>query len=328
MARVTAGGLVAVSIGMAVHSSIPAWRPALAHVLLDAPAGILLAAPSSAKHSGPPGSDPDIDPYRGLGTWIDLYDSSWKHPGVAVRAMRRRGVRTLYLETSNFSRPSAFVHPDRVAEFLDAARRWGISVVAWYLPGLVHLRRDYRRSMAAIRFTTEKGNGFSSFAMDIEAANVRKPRFRTARLLRLSRWVRHAAGTSYPLGAIIPSPRRLQTDPTYWPVFPYARLGGVYDVFLPMTYFTFRVHGREGATWYTAGNVRIIRRQIGDRNVPVHVIGGIGGDATQGETAGFVHAVRERHALGASYYTFPLTRPKDWTALSRIEPQNGGGPSG
>jgi hypothetical protein len=323
MARVTAGGLVAVSIGMAMHTSITAWRPAFAHLAPDAPAAVLLAPPTPPRHAPEAERDPDIDPYRGLGTWIDIYDSSWKHPGAAVRAMRHRGVRTLYLETSNFSRPSAFVYPDRVAAFLDAAHRWGVSVVAWYLPGLVHLRRDYRRSIAAIRYTTPRGNGFSSFAMDIEASNVRKPRFRTARLLRLSRWLRHASGPSYPLGAIIPSPRRLQTDPTYWPVFPYARLEHVYDVFLPMTYFTFRVHGREGATWYTAGNVRIVRRQTGDRNVPVHVIGGIGGDATQGETAGFVHAVRERHALGGSYYTFPLTRPKDWTALSRIEPQIG-----
>jgi hypothetical protein len=234
--------------------------------------------------------------------------------------MRTRGVRTLYLETSNFSRPSAFVYPAQVVAFLDAAERNGISVVAWYLPGLVDLRRDYRRSMAAIRMTTNGGASFSSFAMDIEAAAVHDPRRRTARLLRLSDQIRRTLGGSYPLGAIIPSPRRLETDPTYWPAFPYARLKRAYDVFLPMTYFTYWVRGRIAATSFTASNVRIIRRQTGDPAVPVHVIGGIGGDATRGETAGFVRAVNERHAIGASYYTFPLTTRVDWSVLSRIGP--------
>jgi hypothetical protein len=28
--------------------------------------------------------------------------------------------------------------------------------------------------------------------------------------------------------------------------------------------------------------------------------------------------VRERHAIGASYYTFPLIRSGDWRSLSKI----------
>jgi hypothetical protein len=277
-------------------------------------------APATAARSG--SSIADVEPYRGLGTWVDLYDRAWEHPGTAVRRMRARGVRTLYLETSNFSRPSAFVYPDGVARFLDAARRHGIDVVAWYLPGLVDPDRDYRRSMAAIRLRTANGGSFSSFALDIEAPDVRDPHHRTARLLRLSARIRRSLDDpTYPLGAIIPSPRRLQTDPSYWPVFPYARLERSYDVFLPMTYFTWRVHGRAGARWYTTGNIRIIRRQTGDRTVPIHVIGGIGGAATRGETAGFVSAVRERDVIGASYYTFPITSDDDWAALSKIQQQ-------
>ena len=41
--------------------------------------------------------------YRGLGTWVDLYDAkAWDHPASAVSDMRAHGVRTLYLETSNY----------------------------------------------------------------------------------------------------------------------------------------------------------------------------------------------------------------------------------
>jgi hypothetical protein len=259
-----------------------------------------------------------LDVYRGLGTWVDIYDVAWKHPGTAVRRMRSRGVETLYLETSNFSRGRMMVFPDGVRRFLDAAHRNGIAVVAWYLPGLRDLDLDVRRSLGAILYRTPLGNAFDSFALDIESDEVGRPVRRTKRLLLLSARLREAVGPGYALGAIIPSPRRLQADALYWPHFPYQRLADVYDVFLPMTYFTFRVTGRFGARWYTAGNIDIIRQQTGDWSVPIHVIGGIGGDATKAETAGFVDAVRGRRAIGGSYYTFPITRPADWSKLERL----------
>src|SRR5919206_2544310 len=63
----------------------------------------------------------DVQPYRGLGTWVDIFDSSYKHPGAAVRSMAAKGVRTLYLETSNYRHNRPFVHRGKVARFLDAA---------------------------------------------------------------------------------------------------------------------------------------------------------------------------------------------------------------
>jgi hypothetical protein len=264
------------------------------------------------------GGRASLEVYRGLGTWIDLYDVAWRHPGTAIQRMRFRGVETLYLETSNFSRGRMMVFPDGVRRFLDAAHRNGVTVVAWYLPGLRDLALDVQRSLGAIRYRTPLGNAFDSFALDIESDAVARPVHRTRRLLSLSGRLRAAVGSSYALGAIIPSPRRLQADVLYWPHFPYQRLADVYDVFLPMTYFTFRVSGRFGARWYTAGNIDIVRQETGDRSVPIHVIGGIGGDATKAETAGFVDAVRGRRAIGGSYYTFPITRPDDWSKLERL----------
>ncbi|TMK63559.1 MAG: hypothetical protein E6G52_07625 [Actinobacteria bacterium] len=306
------------------------WMFAATHL---APAGI---GPTAAKPVGrllglppeptstvpnpttPSGGRASLDVYRGLGTWIDIYDVAWRHPGTAIRRMRARGVETLYLETSNFSRGRMMVFPDGLRRFLDAAHRNGISVVAWYLPGLRDLALDVHRSLGAIRYRTPLGNAFDSFALDIESDAVARPVHRTRRLLSLSARLRAAVDPGYALGAIIPSPRRLQADVLYWPHFPYQRLADVYDVFLPMTYFTFRVSGRFGARWYTAGNIDIIRQQTGDWSVPIHVIGGIGGDATEAETAGFVDAVRGRRAIGGSYYTFPITRPGDWSKLERL----------
>ena len=257
--------------------------------------------------------------YRGLGTWIDIYDDAWDHPGVSVRDMAAAGVRTLYLQTSNFSRRSPFVHhPAGVAAFVDAAERNGIRTVAWYLPGFRDLELDLKRSLAAIGFETSGGNSFDSFAMDIESPEVVRPSVRTRRTMQLSERIRRIVGQRYPLGAIIPSPLRMEVDHGYWPGFPYRGLARVYDVILPMTYFTYRVNGPDGAHAYTAGNIDIIRRQTGNKSVPIHVIGGIGGDATEAETAGFVDAVRGRRAIGGSYYTFPITRPADWSKLERL----------
>jgi len=282
------------------------------------PVGWLQRLPPESAETHPTtvaGGRASLEVYRGLGTWIDIYDVAWRHPGTAIRRMQARGVETLYLETSNFSRGRMMVFPDGVRRFLDAAHRNTISVVAWYFPGLRDLALDVHRSLGAIRYRTPLGNGFDSFALDIESDAVGRPVRRTRRLLSLSERLRAAVGPGYALGAIIPSPRRLQDDVLYWPHFPYQRLTDVYDVFLPMTYFTFRVTGRSGARWYTAGNIDIIRRQTGNRSVPIHVIGG---DATEAETAGIAEAVRSRGAIGGSYYTFPITRPADWSKLERL----------
>ncbi|HSJ50893.1 MAG TPA: hypothetical protein VLA90_06345 [Actinomycetota bacterium] len=276
--------------------------------------------PGGAGGAGAVGPEVYPDPFRGLGTWIDIYDvRAWRHPERSVRAMRDRGVRTIYLQTSNFSRGRQFVHLEGVDRFLDAAPRRGITVVAWYLPGLRDLETDLKRSLAAIGRTTANGNRFGGFALDIESAVVENHEHRTRRLIGLSERLRRIAGPHYRLGAIVPSPRRLRTDRTYWPSFPYRELADMYDAFLPMTYFTYRVSGREGAAWYTSKNIRILRQETAGLRVPIHVIGGIASHATAAETRGFVDAVRSHEVAGASYYTFPMIRSDQWSELAVIE---------
>jgi hypothetical protein len=265
------------------------------------------------------GPSASIEAYRGLGTWIDIYDdSAWADPAGTVAAMKAHGVRTLYLETSNFHRGKAFVFPDGVRAFVDAAHTEGVAIVAWYLPGFRDIALDLRRSMTAIRYRTPSGNAFDSFALDIESPEVSDPAVRTQRLLRLSQQIRDAVGSDYPLGAIIASPLEMRKNPSYWPGFPYTQLAQLYEVFLPMTYFTGRVSGEEGAHRYATGNIHIIREETGVPTVPIHVIGGIAGAATQVETRGFVHAVRENGIIGASFYTFPTVTEREWRELANI----------
>jgi hypothetical protein len=259
------------------------------------------------------------NPYDGLGTWIDIYDDvAWADPWATVAAMRAVGVRTIYLQTSNFNRGQPFVHAEGVVRFLDAAAANDLEVVAWYLPGFRDVRTDLKRALAAIRFTTPGGSRFDSFALDIESPEVADPAARTRRLLGLSNHLRRMVGPDYRLGAIVPSPRRVRTDPSYWSAFPYRQVAELYDVFLPMTYFTYRVAGRDGAAWYTAKNILILRQETAGLQVPIHVIGGIASDATAQETRGFVDTIRTRDVIGASYYTFPMIRDDQWRALRSI----------
>lgn len=291
-------------------------------------AGLVLAACSQPSRAGQarlpklpaPRTGYDVTAYRGLGTWIDIFDKGWSTPAKTVRRMKARGVRTLYIETTNYSHKGGgtFVYPDATAAFIDAAHKYGVRIVGWYLPGLKNVKMDAQRSIAAIRYRTPAGNGFDSFAMDIEAAEVKSLAKRNARLLRLSAQVRAAVGQSYPMGAIIPSPYGIEHAGGYWPNFPYAQLRSFYDVYLPMAYFTWRVKGQDRAHWYIQQCVGILRAKSGSPTFPIHMIGGIADDATVAETKGFVQAVRESGLLGASYYTFPRTSASEWTVLDRV----------
>ena len=306
-------------VGTAGHDPAPPEASRLDRVI-EGPARGSSTPAAGSSPSADGGSSAGTAPYMGLGTWIDIYDTVvWEHPVHEVRAMAAHGIRTIYLQTSNYNRNRPFVHADGVEAIVDAAHRRGLEVVAWYLPGFLDLRTDLRRTVRSIRFETARGNQFDSFALDIESPEVSRASLRTARLLRLSAAIRRQAGAGYPLGAIVASPDRLvRADPHFWPGFPWRRLADIYDVFLPMTYYTYLVQGPRAAARYTAQNVRIIRQQTAGLKVPIHVVGGISFDATGPETQGFVDTVLDRDVIGASYYTFPGITLDQWKALRTL----------
>jgi hypothetical protein len=273
---------------------------------------VLLAAPGAS------GATPRHSAYAGLGTWFDIYSPGWGTPEREVAAMARDGVKTLYIQTGNYSQSGALVHPRKLGRFIDAAHADGLKIVAWYLPAFTNPAQDLRRSLAAIRFRSAKGERFDSFALDIEASLVSSARLRTERLLQLSAKLRKAVGRRYRLGAIIPSPLGFRHHPNYWPHFPFRRLARDYDVLLPMAYATdAHVRGTKATRAYDLTDMSLIRTKTGDPHVPIHLIGGIANRMGAKETAGFLQAVAAGRPLGYSLYDFPLTSAARWKALTQ-----------
>jgi hypothetical protein len=285
-----------------------------ARLLLAAVLSAVLVAPAA----GASVSSRRPNSYAGLGTWVDIYAaSSWAAPERAVAAMARDGVRTLYLQTGNYSQPSGLGRPHALGRFIDAAHAAGLRVVAWYLPSFDNPAQDARRALAAIRFRTANGERFDSFALDIEAGFVKPVALRNQRLLQLSARLRAAVGRAYALGAIIPSPVGMRRHPAYWPRFPYRPLARLYNVFLPMAYFTDAgVHGSQPTRAYLASGIATIRTRTGNPREPIHLIGGISGSMGAKETAGFMQAVADCAPMGYSLYEFPITSRATWTALN------------
>src|SRR6266511_3309468 len=131
-----------------------------AGLTLAAVAGIRAAAKDS-------GARPSVLADRGLGTWVDIYDAAlWNDPPAAVQTMQADGIRTIYLQSSNFSHAD-IEFPTRFGEFIDAAHAAGMRVVAWYLPSLAHLNVYLSESMAVIAYRSSPRSGVGACALEI-----------------------------------------------------------------------------------------------------------------------------------------------------------------
>ena len=257
--------------------------------------------------------------YRGLGTWVDMYDArAWNDPAGAVKDMQAHGAHTLFVETSNYHWATALNKPAAMSALVEAAHARGMKVVAWYLPGFTDLAKDWKRTTAALDFRTVNGQKFDSFTLDIEATMVKPAATRTRRLLSLSNKIRAKVGSKYPLGACIMSPAGMTKSPSIWPGFPYAGLAAIYDVFVPMGYYTYHGDGYANAYRDTRDNISIIRQKTGDPTVPIHVIAGDAAKSSATETTAYVRALREDGALGGSMYDWSTTSEASWQALQAV----------
>jgi len=280
--------------------------------------GLAMAA---ARPQASAAASASISAYRGLGTWVDMYDPrAWNDPAAAVRDMASHGVRTLYIETANYHNPqsASLFKPAALTAFIQQCHARQIKIVAWYLPGFKDLAKDYKRTMAAIEFRTPDGQKFDSFALDIEDSTVKPAGTRSARLKTLSAKIRKAVGKTYPLGGIIPSPAGMKINSSYWPNFPYKDVAAVYDVIVAMGYYTYHGNGYSHAYNETRENVSIVREQTGRPTIPIHVIAGVGDKSSGSETTAFVRALRETGCLGGSMYDLSTTNDADWRPLANV----------
>ena len=266
------------------------------------------------------GSAPSLSAYGGLGTWVSIYGAeAYSNPTAVAAAIAARGVKTVYMQTGNYSQAGDIVRPDQLGAFVDALHSEQLHVVAWYLPGFVRPAVDLRRSLAAIHFQTPGGGRFDGFALDIESAAVKRPALRTRRVIALSKRLRAEVGPGYALGAIIPAPRGMEQVPAYWPNFPYAPLAGIYNVILPMVYWTFSVKGPDGSYGYLAWSLAILREATGNPRMPIHLVGGTTDQAKLTEVRAFAQVVHDDgHLAGWSLFDWFATKATAWPVLEGI----------
>jgi hypothetical protein len=235
----------------------------------------------------------DVTAYRGLGTWVDAYDYSPEYqtngapPPVtpeSVDLMAGQGVRTIYLQAAkdDTRSPGNLVNPEILGPLLARAHARGIKVVAWYLPKFYDLDSDMRR-LVAIRDFRFEGDGFDGIGLDIEwRKDVPDPAERNVRLIELSRRLRAAMGNATLSAIPLPPVVMEVVNPDYWPDFPWREIAPLYDVWLPMTYWTFRTQssGYRDGYRYTDENIRRLRANLGLPNAAVHPVGGTDNKST------------------------------------------------
>jgi hypothetical protein len=270
----------------------------------------------------------DLVAYRGLGTWVDVNDyvpafqQGRRKPAVTTRTFDRmadRGVKTVYLQGSEVDArsPGNTIDPKLLGRMLRAAHDADLRVVAWYLPRFADVDADFRRVRALLDFKSD-GERFDGFALDIEAnKSVPDVGTRNTALVDLSQRVRERAGNR-PVGAIVLEPVFLEVISTgFWPAFPWRQLKPLYDVWLPMSYWTNRnaESGYREGFRYTDENIRRLRNDLGDEKAPVHAIGGIGDSAQTKDYVGFVRAAKQNHAIGWSIYDYSTTVKSAWRRL-------------
>lgn len=325
-ALVVAGAIAAVVLARQT-SPIPRKAPTAAQIAASKiptslpdvpPPSDLTTKPLPATETVTPAALP-VKAYRGLASWVDIYDRAWSNPAAAVADMAKRGVKTLFIETGNSRSSTTIFQPTQLAKFIAEAHAHKMAVVAWYLPDMTNQSLDYSRIEAAIKFETPDGQRFDSFALDIESHAVTSESARNSRLSALSAKIRTLVGEKYPLGAIIPSPVGLSRPNGGWTTFPYAMLASTYDVFVPMGYYTYHTKGASGVYADATANVRILRSKPGCAKTPIHMIGGIAENSSLPEVRAFVRAVRDSGCVGASLYSWVGTTSGHWQALATVQ---------
>ncbi|MDP8987307.1 MAG: hypothetical protein M3N11_03050, partial [Actinomycetota bacterium] len=279
------------------------------------------AGPPPAREPAPPAPPPParaVAAYAGLGTWIDAYDWSVSFgkdgPLVEVGDIDRMadvGVQTLYVQTSRWNAPADVLEPERLLPLIERARARGMSVVAWYLPTLVDPQTDLRRLLAAAALDVD------AVAVDIESGEVADVAERNRRLLWLSHELRHALPDTA-LGAIPYPPVAMEViNPALWPAFPWRELDVYYDVWMPMSYSSFRTaaSGYRDGYRYTAENIDRLRANLGSPSARVHTVGGIADAVSGADVDGMVRAAAERGAVGGSLYDWRTTPAPLWGHL-------------
>lgn len=262
----------------------------------------------------------DLVAYAGLGGWIDVfnfapaYQPAGTEPPLTpddLDELQRRGVKTLYLQAARWDdkTPDGIVDPPLLGAFLRRAHELGMRVVGWYLPRFVDVDLDVDRATQIHEFTWE-GERFDGLAIDIEYTEGEEDvARRNDNLVQFSRRVRTVVGDE-PLGAIILAAVHLEViNENFWPAMPYAELGALYDVWLPMAYWTLRLAPYDDGYAYVKESVDRLRAGLGDPDAVMAPIGGIADEMTEAQMDNFARALVDTGSIGGSFYNWNTTAP-------------------
>ena len=292
-------------------------------LLTEAPLAPAEPVPAPAASAAPPepAEAPVADvlrPFLGLSTWIDIYDVDLTPRDQIARAAAG-GVELVFVQSARHKSPTDIQDPARLAQVIELAHDAGMRVMVWYVPDFRRPARDLRRSQTAIAFTTPRGDRPDAFGLDIEVEDLADTAERSRRLIALSQRLREWVGPDYPMAAVVLPPLQLDLRPGWWPNFPYAELRPYYDVYIPMSYSSFR--GTDAKTTYewNLGNVVEMRSRANDPSLPVHLAGGIADNFPQ--VGAFVRAVRDSDSIGGGLYDLHTTHPDAWRILRRLRAQ-------
>lgn len=262
----------------------------------------------------------DGGPFRGLATWVDMYDWTRTYTGgqprlgpESVDAMARLGVQVLEIQAGSARAPSDVLEPALLQQWIDRAHANGIRVVAWYLPTLVDVGGDAHRLAELAKLPVE------GLGIDIESEDVGDPGVRSQRLVQLSQFLR--ANVHLPLQAIVMPPVVLDAiNPAFWPGFPWGALAPLYDVWTPMSYWTDRLtrSGYRDAYRYAHDNVEWLRRDLGRPLALVTIAGGEGDRSSLADVSGMLRAAADTAAAGGGMYDFRTTAPAAWSILAPL----------
>ncbi|MBI4730089.1 MAG: hypothetical protein HY775_11455 [Acidobacteria bacterium] len=277
-------------------------------------------------------------PFGGLGTWVDLWDYN---EGTAdadiasrVQGMHDRGVRTLYVQTVTYCDPeprfscrpdpddrtTRYRHSSRLRRWVTEAHAKGMRVVGWYLPTYnspQYRDREVFRIAAIAQFERTSGQGFDGLAIDIEHCGTASAKDCMAGVSWQMGQVRRRVGPGFPIGAITLPQKDIDVSRPEWGGLSWRDIGKYADAVLPMSYWTPRRERCKSDSSFCAGpftayNVREARRRTGR---PVHVIGGLGEDATAAEVRAFVSAAKDEGAIGCGLYDYATTKLEHWQPL-------------
>ncbi len=267
--------------------------------------------------------------YSGLGTWVDSYDAdpAYNSGSLSVTPedtakMAAAGVQTLYLQASRSDDRATGLTTDPwvLTEFLMNAHADGLDVVGWYLPKWSGDDEDLERLLAVHDFEA-LGHRFDGLAVDIEWNRGEledDPEERSRRLTLLSSRLREVVGGETLGGIVMPPIVTDQINPDFWPGFPWTDLVTLYDVWLPMNYWSFRTDEHADPLYYSGENIRLLRQNLQSDEAVVHGIGGIGAEsgdvygadeplAELDDLALFVQSLSETGAVGGSIYDWATT---------------------